>query len=405
MKILVKYSILAMIALAGTTLANGQTKLLPDHPETFTATAKHDAEFLIDLKEADICNITVEAAPDGPSLFPQLIDPANTVLVKERFLTDGFLFVAETSGRYHLIFRWGKFESVEDAAKDNGKQVTVRYSNKFDVPKNAVQKAVRNVNGYQARILNQPGDSGNSYLVIQKAGRLRAVMREEMQITGGLYFSDDPKEAASKKASALYRTTPDKTGDGTPDVAVEFYSGGAHCCFEVTFIELGQHVRVLPTVDTGNDRLTPIARLPRGGLRFSAAEQAFCYWTINYAQSPQPGIIWEFNRNDQLMPRFDQMRKSPPPLAKIKGDAALAKKKINLNPYISPEENFNDFEEPFWEEMLDLIYTGNEALAWRYFDLAWPAKKVGKEKFLADFKEQLALTAYGDYKKMPKPPE
>jgi hypothetical protein len=31
--------------------------------------------------------------------------------------------------------------------------------------------------------------------------------------------------------------------------------------------------------------------------------------------------------------------------------------------------------------------------------MVWPAKKTGKDKFLADFKEQLALTAYGEWKK------
>ena len=54
-----------------------------------------------------------------------------------------------------------------------------------------------------------------------------------------------------------------------------------------------------------------------------------------------------------------------------------------------------DFQEAFWSEMLDLIYTGHEPLAWQYFDMAWPAKKPGKEKFKADFKEALAESYYG----------
>ena len=49
--------------------------------------------------------------------------------------------------------------------------------------------------------------------------------------------------------------------------------------------------------------------------------------------------------------------------------------------------------------MLDLIFTGHEDLAWEYFNMVWPPKKKGKEKFLADFKEQLAQTSYGEWKK------
>ena len=93
------------------------------------------------------------------------------------------------------------------------------------------------------------------------------------------------------------------------------------------------------------------------------------------------------------------MKKPAPTLAKLKRDAAATRSKLNLNPYTSPEDNFNDFEEPFWGEMLDLIYTGHEDLAWQYFEMVWPAKKPGKDKFLADFKEQLALTAYGERKR------
>jgi len=404
MKTAIYLSILAAVVLVCSAFAHAQTKLLPDRPEQFTLKAKEDVEFSIDLKVDELCNVTSNALDEMPILL-YMYDPSGKELVKDTWPSEGHLFVAEAAGRYRVIFRWQPEFSFEKAAEYNGRAVTVRYSNKFVMPKNAAQKATRTLNGYQAKIFDEPGDDTKSYLVIQKGGKIRGLMRESKAMTGGLYFADDPKEAGSKAALALYRTTPDKTGDGTPDIAVEYYTGGAHCCYEITFFELGDHVRSLPTIDTGNDRLTPVSRLPHGGLRYSAAEQAFCYWAINYASSPQPGMIWQFNKDDELVPRFDLMRKRAPSLAKIKNDAAAAKRKINLNPYTSPEDNFNDFEEPFWDEMLDLIYTGHEDLAWQYFDLVWPERKPGKEKFLSDFKEQLALTAYGDYKKMPKPTE
>ena len=108
-----------------------------------------------------------------------------------------------------------------------------------------------------------------------------------------------------------------------------------------------------------------------------------------------PTVIYEFDKSDKFVASFDLMRKPALSLMKLKRDAAAAKAKINLNPYTSPEDNFNDWEEPFWGYMLDLIYSGYEDQAWQYFELVWPSKKKGKEKFLADFKEQLALSTYG----------
>lgn len=40
--------------------------------------------------------------------------------------------------------------------------------------------------------------------------------------------------------------------------------------------------------------------------------------------------------------------------------------------------------------MLDLIYTGNQDLAWQYLDLVWDSRKKGKKIFIRDFKEQLS---------------
>jgi len=114
-----------------------------------------------------------------------------------------------------------------------------------------------------------------------------------------------------------------------------------------------------------------------------------------------PAVTYEF-KNEELSPRFDLMRKPGPTLAALRRKAATDRAKINLHPYKNPDDNFNDFEEPFWDYMLDLIYTGHEDLAWQYFDLVWPAKKAGKERFRADFKKQLDSSAYGDWKRMTK---
>jgi len=403
MKRVLYTSAVAIFVLASAFVIDAQT-LKPGVPAKFKVNGKASHEFSIDLKADDLCNISVEANKDLPFLM-QVTQPDGEALVKDAEPSEGYLFIARMTGTYTVKLYIADELPADEMTKYNGSEVTVKYSNKFTLPAGVKTKSTRTVNGYLARIANDPGDEGYTYFVVQRAGAVKAVMRAEKAITSGYSFSDDPNGsdgANPGRSAALMRTTPDKTGDGTPDLAVEYYTGGAHCCYEITFFELGERVRQLPTIGTGNDRMTAIAKRPTGGLRFEFAEQSFAYWNINFAQSPMPEVIYEFDRSDKLVPRFELMKKPAPTLAKLKRDAAAMRVTVNLNPYTSPEDNFNDWKEPFWSEMLDLIYTGHEDLAWQYFDMVWPAKKKGKQKFLADFKEHLAQSTYGEWKKVAK---
>jgi hypothetical protein len=378
----------AVVSLAQT------TQLKPDNAASFSLQPKQSREFTIALKLGDVCDVHVNV---DARLFLEMdvIDPSGRQMLKGGDALQGYLFIAESAGTYRIIV---KNSDTSPENSSNSASASIRYSNKLNLPKNAKTTATRAINGYTAKITDEAGDDASTYLTIQKGGKTVGIMRAEKEITGGFYFSDDPSKFTPKASVALMKSTLDKTGDGTPDVAVEYYSGGAHCCFEITFFELGERVRQLPTIYTDNDQLTAYAKKPGGGLRFRASEQAFAYWAIAFAFSPMPTVIYEFDKSDDLVPRFDLMKKPAPMLTKLKRDAAATRAKLNLNPYTSPEDNFNDFEEPFWGEMLDLIYTGHEDLAWQYFEMVWPAKKPGKDKFLADFKEQLALTAYSSWK-------
>jgi len=71
-------------------------------------------------------------------------------------------------------------------------------------------------------------------------------------------------------------------------------------------------------------------------------------------------------------------------------DRAALGKTAN-EPYPPPEDHFLP---PFWGRMLDLIYTGHEDLAWKYFDEVWPPSKLGQALFVRDFKKQLSESRY-----------
>lgn len=370
-----------------------QTTLKPDAPERAALVPNQQKEFIFNARAGQLCDIRTNLK-DYFTLEMMLIGPDAKPVIERSDASAGYVFIAPAGGTYRFSLKLADLETKETAEK----QFTVTYSNRLALPKTAVTTAARRIGGYDVRIVEDPKEEGDSYLLIKKAGEIKGIMRRGKQMTGGIFFSDDPgqeyDDASQKRANLLYRSTPDRTGDGIPDISVEYYSGGAHCCYDITFFELGDKVRQLETIGTDNDRLKALRKRPGGGLLFHWTEQAFAYWAIAFAFSPFPDVIYDF-QDGELRPRFDLMKKPAPSMSVLRRKAAAVKAKMSLDPWVSPEDNFNEFDDAFWGEMLDLIYTGHEDLAWQYLDIVWPAKKPGKAKFAADFREQLALGAYG----------
>ena len=175
----------------------------------------------------------------------------------------------------------------------------------------------------------------------------------------------------------MIKATLDKTGDGIPDIMINFFSGGAHCCFETYFINLGETAEMVDSIGTGHVGIGVSGKNPNGGLLFETADNGFAYWLTYFANSPFPDVILEF-RNGKLRPNFALMKKPAPSLSVLKRKAFAARQLLSLEPY-KGEDNENSVlykedaqvDTVFWGDMLDLIYTGHEDLAWQYLDLVW----------------------------------
>lgn len=389
-----KIPVTIIVLLMFAAIAFGQEALKSGTSAAFSLTKDQEKDFSIVLREGQLADIRTDVK-DFFSLEISIAGSNGKPISEHEDASAGCVFIAPADGMYRITFKLNEYEEKEAASQP--KRFTVSYSNNLALSAGAKVAASRRINGYDVRIVNETRDEGDSYLLIRKGGEVKGILRRVKQLTGGIFFSDDPEhvydDPEQKRANLLYRSTPDKTGDGNPDISVEYYSGGAHCCYEITFFELGPKVRQLSTIDTDNDRLKALRKRPGGGLLFHWSEQVFAYWAIAFAFSPFPDVFYDF-QNGELSPRFDLMKEPAPTMAVLRRKAAAAKAKMNLNPWVSPEDNFHDFEEAFWGEMLDLMYAGHEDLAWKYFDLVWPKDKPGKEKFAADFREQLAESAY-----------
>ncbi|MBN1364560.1 MAG: hypothetical protein JW976_07135 [Syntrophaceae bacterium] len=193
----------------------------------------------------------------------------------------------------------------------------------------------------------------------------------------------------------------DINGDGIPEIIIEQYSGGAHCCYSYDIFSLGKKLRLIDSLD-GTHSTFDFEDLDGDG-KYEAigTDFVFVYWAglFGFPDSPAPGIILRW-KNGKYRLAGDLMKKPPP----------LEKDLYKKMPYIDREDRSYSVltrEERSYlvltTVMVELIYTGNGNLALKYCD--WFMKNIYKDKpkkeiikkrdeFLADFKKQLKESFY-----------
>lgn len=173
----------------------------------------------------------------------------------------------------------------------------------------------------------------------------------------------------------------DITGDSKPNVAVEMYSGGAHCCFRYLIFEVGDRLSLINDLNTG-DFPAGFRKLDENpGLEIETNDGSFAYWKAPFASSPAPTIILKFKDGKY---RFAAGLMRAPPMA----DAELKEKALAVR-QSKKWDKFKEYplDSQLWKVMLKLIYSGNADQARIFLNSAWPSGREGKEKFGKEFLE------------------
>jgi hypothetical protein len=99
----------------------------------------------------------------------------------------------------------------------------------------------------------------------------------------------------------------DLSGDGTPEVIVSSYSGGAHCCYSATVLTArlggGYGARVR---NFGSEGYT--LQTIRGHVVFASADPRFEYAFTSFAASVEPVQIWEVDATGRFRDRTRAFR-------------------------------------------------------------------------------------------------
>jgi hypothetical protein len=183
----------------------------------------------------------------------------------------------------------------------------------------------------------------------------------------------------------------DITGRGRPDMIVSFFTGGSHCCLLHYVFELEPQLQLLATLDAGDGDGAHFSALDRG-YYYLANDWNFAYWNTSFANSPAPPVILRFVDDPKARGYHLALDKMTRP-APARQD--WAKASMEATQAFADDSPFSGGTgSKLWGDMLDLIYTGHSNLAWKLFNEAWPPRRPGKDKFLADFCSELTTSPY-----------
>lgn len=200
----------------------------------------------------------------------------------------------------------------------------------------------------------------------------------ELYLDSGTAFRYEPVYA--KDSKALH----DLDGDGTADLLVQSYSGGAHCCYSYTVFSLGGKVKKAAILEARNSPFILEDVDGDGRLEARGTDDTFAYWEASYAQSPKPKVIVRLKGG-----RFELARNlmKKPPISGI----AMADEVKKYRQILEDEQTFVP---AWWGRILEFIYSGQGEQAWRFLDLTWPMRQEKKEEFKQAFQKQLAQSQW-----------
>jgi hypothetical protein len=179
----------------------------------------------------------------------------------------------------------------------------------------------------------------------------------------------------------------DLTGNGQPDMMVNSWSGGGHCCSTHYVFELKPKLRLIATLEDGATNLGHFEDLYHNGRYYYITDDIWDYWPQSFAGSVRHKVILKWN-GQKFALDLDRMHTQPP--TSQQWHSWL--QEIDEAVTDAPDER--GAVEGFWDTTLDLIYTGHSDLAWKLVGEVTPKAFHGNNPTLKEFCEMLKSRPY-----------
>jgi len=166
---------------------------------------------------------------------------------------------------------------------------------------------------------------------------------------------------------------------GRPTLVVQGFSGGAHCCFDVTILYLGDHFRAMPAIplfDAESVKFLPAKG--REELVMSTADFTFAYWEAPFSDSSAAPVELGFStRVHHYLAEPDLMRAPLPSQAEMDAKRVAARAaQAELQ-----SEGMDWVPRAVTQPILDLIYTGHLKEALGFLDDVWSRSPEARNRY------------------------
>jgi hypothetical protein len=164
---------------------------------------------------------------------------------------------------------------------------------------------------------------------------------------------------------------------GTPTLVAVDWSGGAHCCFTLHIVMLGDHIRPLPVIELFDaSEIGFMERPSRKQVVLLIQDRTFNYWHAPFAFSSAVEVPYSFNTvRKRYLPDAELMRRPVP------SDAVLATWRDEAR---AADINEADVPRAITQRVLELIYSGHLATARSFLTSVWPHSKEQQTRYWDD---------------------
>jgi hypothetical protein len=171
-------------------------------------------------------------------------------------------------------------------------------------------------------------------------------------------------------------------GDGKPEIILNGYSGGLHCCYTSYIISLDRKPQLLHLFS--NSSPVKFEKQPDGATVIRSADGVFSYFIIPPTQAVVPNVLLQM-KGDQLVDVSSQF----PELY----DKQIEQARSELTPAAIASFRKADYHTKLFTDqfptvqkvltiVLNYVYSGREEKAWEALNDYWPPADISRVKSL-----------------------